>query len=81
VDWDAGSGRGKHDGNHNGKRYFTARQDQSASFVREKKLSVGQSLGQAARERYGASVEVDQNELDGLRCHPLAIVKVKTLSL
>jgi len=34
VDWDAGDVRGKHDGTHNGKRYFTAKCPKSGSFVR-----------------------------------------------
>lgn len=53
VDWDA-DGEGKHDGSHNGVRYFTARGQNTASFVRPHNLSAGVSLLEALENRYRA---------------------------
>ena len=51
VDWD-NEGDGKHDGSINGFRYFQARSQKSASFVRAHNLSPGISLLQALKLRY-----------------------------
>lgn len=51
VDWD-NEGDGKHDGSHNGVKYFAARGLKTASFVRPHNLSSGISLLQALEARY-----------------------------
>ncbi|KAK3870946.1 hypothetical protein Pcinc_023868 [Petrolisthes cinctipes] len=53
VDWDD-SQRGKHDGSHNGVKYFTTRHPTSGSFVRPTKVSTGITLEAAVRDRYQA---------------------------
>ena len=57
VEWDDGA-RGKHDGEHKGRRYFTCGttgegREKAASFVRPKKIKTGETLLQALCERYG----------------------------
>lgn len=52
VDWDEAE-RGKHDGSHNGQRYFSARHPTSGSFVRGKKLDLGINCFDAVVDRYG----------------------------
>ncbi|KRT85029.1 hypothetical protein AMK59_1955, partial [Oryctes borbonicus] len=52
IDWDD-SERGKHDGNVNGKRYFTASHPKSGSFVRPEKVQLGQTTISAITSRYG----------------------------
>ncbi len=72
VEWDDPE-RGRHDGSHGGRRYFSTRSGapRCASFVRPKKVSAGMALGEAARRRYGqvegATAGVDQEVLSGLR--------------
>ncbi|VFQ71513.1 unnamed protein product [Cuscuta campestris] len=62
VDWD--NGGGKHDGCHNGVRYFDASGDATASFVRPQNLSAGVSLLQALELRYRtASSEEEDHEM------------------
>ncbi|CAH9122536.1 unnamed protein product [Cuscuta epithymum] len=62
VDWD--DGNGKHDGCHNGLRYFEASSSTSASFVRPNNLSAGISLLHAVELRYGtASSKEDEDEM------------------
>jgi len=56
VEWDNPS-RGKHDGNHNGVRYFTPVQEdspKSCSFLRTEKVDWGVTLMAAITEKYGA---------------------------
>ncbi|KAG8378536.1 hypothetical protein BUALT_Bualt08G0147200 [Buddleja alternifolia] len=63
VEWDA-DGEGKHDGSHNGVRYFTARGHNAASFVRPHNLSAGASLLQALEARYRtASTKEEEDEM------------------
>ena len=50
VDWDNGDGR--NDGSVNGVRYFQAKSDNSASFVRPKNLAAGITLLEALVLRY-----------------------------
>lgn len=50
VDWD--NGEGKHDGSVNGIRYFQAKGEKSASFVRPQNLGTGISLLEALDLRY-----------------------------
>lgn len=50
VDWD--NGDGKHDGSHNGVRYFEAQGPKTASFVRHHNLSSGIPLLKALEIRY-----------------------------
>ncbi|XP_047961102.1 tubulin-folding cofactor E [Salvia hispanica] len=63
VDWDE-DGQGKHDGSHNGVRYFTARGLHTASFVRSHNLSSGVSLLEALETRYRAqSTKEEEDEM------------------
>ncbi|KAL0456291.1 UNVERIFIED_CONTAM: Tubulin-folding cofactor E [Sesamum latifolium] len=63
VDWDA-DGEGKHDGSHNGIRYFTGRGPNSASFVRPHNLSTGISLLEALETRYRTtSTKEEEDEM------------------
>lgn len=63
VDWD-NEGDGKHDGSINGVRYFQARSQKSASFVRAHNLSPGISLLQALKLRYQShSTKQDEDEM------------------
>ncbi|XP_062606244.1 tubulin-specific chaperone E-like [Saccostrea cucullata] len=52
VDWDEAE-RGKHDGSHQGHRYFTTRHPKSGSFLRGKKLDLGINCFEAIVDRYG----------------------------
>ncbi|XP_020574507.1 tubulin-folding cofactor E-like [Phalaenopsis equestris] len=62
VEWD--DGEGKHDGQVDGVRYFTANNEQSASFVRLKNLSRGISLLEALYHRYrGESTKEEEDEM------------------
>ncbi|XP_019155293.1 PREDICTED: tubulin-folding cofactor E, partial [Ipomoea nil] len=62
VDWD--NGDGKHDGCHNGVRYFEAAGNTTASFVRPHNLSVGIPLLQALELRYRtASSKEEEDEM------------------
>ncbi|KAH6775182.1 tubulin folding cofactor E / Pfifferling [Perilla frutescens var. hirtella] len=63
VEWDA-DGEGKHDGSHNGVRYFAARGPNTASFVRSHNLSAGVSLLEALETRYRAhSTKEEEDEM------------------
>ncbi|XP_047251762.1 tubulin-folding cofactor E isoform X4 [Capsicum annuum] len=62
VDWD--NGDGKHDGSHNGVRYFEAQGPKTASFVRPHNLSSGVTLLKALEFRYhGESTKEEQDEM------------------
>ncbi|KAJ8336581.1 hypothetical protein SKAU_G00378010 [Synaphobranchus kaupii] len=61
VEWDNPE-RGKHDGCHEGARYFTCRHPTSGSFVRTKKVSFGVDLLTAMRERYEMELEQATSE-------------------
>ncbi|XP_065830624.1 tubulin-specific chaperone E-like isoform X2 [Oscarella lobularis] len=53
IEWDDPS-RGKHDGTHEGVKYFNCRYDpRAASFVRPKKVQYGCTVPEAICERYG----------------------------
>ncbi|XP_056022932.1 tubulin-specific chaperone E-like isoform X2 [Ostrea edulis] len=52
VDWDEAD-RGKHNGSHNGHKYFNTRYSTSGSFVRGKKLDLGINCFDAIVDRYG----------------------------
>ncbi|XP_022886290.1 tubulin-folding cofactor E isoform X1 [Olea europaea var. sylvestris] len=63
VDWD-NEGDGKHDGSHNGVKYFDARGLKTASFVRPHNLSSGISLLQALEVRYRTvSTKEEEDEM------------------
>ena len=66
VEWDNPI-RGKHDGSHNGKKYFETSTPTSGSFVRDTKISKGVSLENAVEDRYGSSPEADPEEIERLR--------------
>ncbi|KAL6468640.1 hypothetical protein MHYP_G00221640 [Metynnis hypsauchen] len=51
VEWDNPE-RGKHDGSHEGVRYFTCRHPTGGSFVRPKKASFGVDFLTAVKQRY-----------------------------
>ncbi|XP_042516490.1 tubulin-folding cofactor E isoform X2 [Macadamia integrifolia] len=62
VDWD--NGEGKHDGSINGVRYFQAKCEKSASFVRPQNLSAGITLLEGLELRYrGDSTEEEENQM------------------
>ncbi|KAL3873874.1 hypothetical protein ACJMK2_036957 [Sinanodonta woodiana] len=52
VEWD-NSNRGKHDGSHQGKRYFQTSQPTSGSFIRPNKVKAGVNCLKAIISRYG----------------------------
>ncbi|CAH3162341.1 unnamed protein product [Porites evermanni] len=52
VEWDDHS-RGKHDGTHEGVKYFKSRHPMGGSFVRPKKVDFGISIFEALKQRYG----------------------------
>ncbi|KAI5736266.1 hypothetical protein M8J76_001573 [Diaphorina citri] len=58
IDWDSET-RGKHDGSHNGVKYFWTHSTTSGSFMRRDKLNFGSSFMEALHRKY---VETD-NEL------------------
>uniref|UniRef100_A0A8C2AFX9 Tubulin-specific chaperone E n=1 Tax=Cyprinus carpio TaxID=7962 RepID=A0A8C2AFX9_CYPCA len=60
VEWDDPE-RGKHDGSHEGVRYFTCRHPTGGSFVRPKKASFGVDYVTALKQRY----EVELQEVIG----------------
>ncbi|KAI5668910.1 hypothetical protein M9H77_18763 [Catharanthus roseus] len=63
VDWD-NDGEGKHDGSHNGVKYFEARGAKTASFVRPQNLSSGITLLQALEVRYrSTSTKEEEDEM------------------
>ncbi|XP_076442503.1 tubulin-specific chaperone E-like [Babylonia areolata] len=66
VEWDDSS-RGKHDGSHEGVRYFETNHPTSGSFVRPKKVDLGQDCLLAIQGRYGmqenGDAGVDTEEL------------------
>lgn len=71
VEWDKPE-RGKHDGLHEGVRYFQTVKPNSATFVRPKKISRGVPILQAIDERYGGAIDdpnvgIDQEELERLK--------------
>lgn len=62
VDWD--NGLGKHDGSINGVRYFHAKSERSASFVRAQNLNHGISLLEAIERRYKSdSTKEEEDEM------------------
>lgn len=58
VEWDDLT-RGKHDGQHNGVRYFCVRNgaEKGGSFVRTKKVDQSISLEDAVRDRYSSQLQ------------------------
>jgi len=67
VDWDAGDDRGKHDGCHEGTRYFTANSQRSGSFVRHHKVTGGVYVNEALKDRYGFDGDLDESNVQELR--------------
>ncbi|XP_057433128.1 tubulin-folding cofactor E [Lotus japonicus] len=60
VEWD--NGEGKHDGSINGVRYFHAKSEKSASFVRAQNLNQGISLLEALETRYRSHSTKDEED-------------------
>ncbi|XP_077999672.1 tubulin-specific chaperone E-like [Glandiceps talaboti] len=58
VEWDDPS-RGKHDGKHEGVRYFHTSHPTSGSFIREKKIDCGVTFLDALNDRYGLPEDED----------------------
>uniref|UniRef100_A0A671M273 Tubulin-specific chaperone E n=1 Tax=Sinocyclocheilus anshuiensis TaxID=1608454 RepID=A0A671M273_9TELE len=56
VEWDDPE-RGKHDGSHEGVRYFTCRHPKGGSFVRPKKASFGVDYVTALKQRYEVELQ------------------------
>ncbi|KAF4107786.1 tubulin-specific chaperone E [Onychostoma macrolepis] len=56
VEWDDPE-RGKHDGSHEGERYFTCRHPTGGSFVRPKKASFGVDYVTALKQRYEVKLQ------------------------
>ncbi|XP_063299450.1 tubulin-specific chaperone E isoform X2 [Pelobates fuscus] len=56
VEWDNPL-RGKHDGTHEGTKYFTCSHPFGGSFVRAKKVNFGMDFLSALRKRYGLKTE------------------------
>ncbi|ESO94310.1 hypothetical protein LOTGIDRAFT_189635 [Lottia gigantea] len=58
VEWDEPD-RGKHDGKHNDKQYFTTKHETSGSFIRSQKVDFGIKFMTAVKDRYGLKTEDD----------------------
>ncbi|XP_061687174.1 tubulin-specific chaperone E isoform X2 [Syngnathoides biaculeatus] len=61
VEWDDPT-RGKHDGCHDGERYFTCRRPTGGSFVRPSKASWGVDFLRAVRREYGVDAKAALGE-------------------
>ena len=72
VEWDDPA-RGKHDGTHNGQRYFTPSNPgpTSCSFVRHNKVCFGNDIVEGVKQRYGKvegeTAGVGQQTIDDLQ--------------
>ncbi|XP_069698305.1 tubulin-specific chaperone E [Periplaneta americana] len=71
IDWDDPA-RGKHNGTHEGEKYFNTRHPTSGSFVRLEKVNLGKSCPAAIRNRYG---EVKDDETAGINKENLALLQ------
>jgi dynactin complex subunit len=80
VEWDDPS-RGKHDGSHKGKRYFTCKNPSgtSASFVRSsRKPDLRRSFIQAVKEKYaGEAQPSDPNVISGKVVEEVGFEKIQ----
>ena len=66
IDWDNPE-RGKHNGSHQGRNYFVTHTETSGSFVRETKISKGQTFQEAVQDRYGSTPEADPDMIEEIR--------------
>lgn len=64
IEWDNPL-RGKHDGSHEGRRYFTCRHPMGGSFIRPKKANFGVSFLTALIKRYGTNDEWNEKMVVG----------------
>ncbi|XP_067287764.1 tubulin-specific chaperone E [Pseudorasbora parva] len=74
VEWDHPE-RGKHDGSHEGVRYFSCRHPTGGSFVRPQKVSFGVDYITALRRRYEAEPE-DEPDGDELKISSKTVLMV-----
>lgn len=66
VDWDDSS-RGKHDGSHNGVKYFDTTHPTSGSFVRPAKVNSGVTFETAVRGRYQNDTTIESEVTEQLQ--------------
>ncbi|KAM4692907.1 tubulin-specific chaperone E isoform 1-T3 [Discoglossus pictus] len=64
VEWDDPV-RGKHDGTHNGTKYFTCSHPTGGSFIRPKKANFGVDFLNALKKRYGLKDEENEDIVFG----------------
>ncbi|XP_077342643.1 tubulin-specific chaperone E isoform X2 [Lithobates pipiens] len=64
IEWDNPL-RGKHNGSHEGRRYFTCRHPTGGSFIRPKKANFGVSFLTALIKRYGTNDEWNEKMVVG----------------
>nr|XP_053651574.1 tubulin-specific chaperone E-like [Cherax quadricarinatus]XP_053651575.1 tubulin-specific chaperone E-like [Cherax quadricarinatus] len=76
VDWDDAV-RGRHDGSHNGIKYFETRFPTSGSFVRPTKVNTGITLEAAVRGRYQDDTAVETQITEQLQ----RIIKARFVEL
>nr|AAI07630.1 Zgc:123075 [Danio rerio] len=73
VEWDHPE-RGKHDGSHDGVRYFTCRHPTGGSFVRPQKASFGVDYVTALKQRY--EVEIEEVTAEEMKISSKTVVMV-----
>ncbi|MEE6475226.1 hypothetical protein FKM82_010659 [Ascaphus truei] len=64
IEWDNPL-RGKHDGTHQGTKYFTCSHPTGGSFIRPKKANFGVDFLTAVKKRYGLKDEQDEEQVIG----------------
>ncbi|MFT7807043.1 tubulin-specific chaperone E isoform X1 [Arapaima gigas] len=79
VEWDNPQ-RGKHDGSHEGVRYFSCRHPSGGSFIRPTKVSFGVSYVAALRRRYEAATDCSGGEQLKISTRTVEMVGFEDLS-
>ena len=59
--------RGKHNGSHDGEKYFETNFETSGSFVRESKISKGLTFEESVEDRYGTGQKISEENLEEIR--------------